>query len=175
MSEEDKEKQSPDKEIPQPPPNIPVQEYAKMPNLVQQQTQGSGGDIKGEKKMYKAYQASSKILKEEMRQKAPSELKDIESVKESDIIIIEGTYDHGEVVFELAEIPYTVVSSHQFESEDVIQPDFESKFARLEYIGGNRFNLSYERHNGQWLELYADLTLDECLDAVRDDPWFQGV
>lgn len=64
---------------------------------------------------------------------------------------------------------YQVVGPH------AIRPDFERKFARLEYIGGNRFNLSYERHNGQWLEIYADLTLDECLSAVRDDPWFQGL
>jgi hypothetical protein len=26
---------------------------------------------------------------------------------------------------------------------------------------------------GEWLEIFPDLTLDECLAAVRDDPWFQ--
>lgn len=50
---------------------------------------------------------------------------------------------------------------------------FESKFARLEYTGYARFNLAVPRHTGQWIEIFSDLTLDECLAAVRDDPWFQ--
>lgn len=53
-----------------------------------------------------------------------------------------------------------------------IQPYFESKFARLDYIGGDRFNLSFQRYNEQWMTIYTDLSLDECLTAVKDDPWF---
>jgi hypothetical protein len=49
---------------------------------------------------------------------------------------------------------------------------FEAKFARLTYVGGARFNLSAMRRTGEWIEIFPDLTLDECLDAVRDDPWF---
>jgi hypothetical protein len=30
------------------------------------------------------------------------------------------------------------------------------------------------RHTGQWVELYTGLTLQECLDAVQNDPWFQA-
>jgi hypothetical protein len=48
-------------------------------------------------------------------------------------------------------------------------PTFHSKFARLEFVGGGRFNLSYMRHNGKWFELFIRLTLDECLELVRDD------
>jgi hypothetical protein len=29
------------------------------------------------------------------------------------------------------------------------------------------------RHNGEWIEIFPDLSLDECLAAVRDDPWFE--
>jgi len=29
------------------------------------------------------------------------------------------------------------------------------------------------RHTGQWVELYDALSVDECLQAIRDDPWFQ--
>lgn len=50
---------------------------------------------------------------------------------------------------------------------------FEVKFARLTYIDGGRFSLAAMRHTEEWLELFPDLTLDECLAAVRDDPWFQ--
>jgi hypothetical protein len=53
-------------------------------------------------------------------------------------------------------------------------PYFESKFARMEYAGGNAcFNLSFMRHTGQWIGIYQDIPLDECLRAIRNDPWFQ--
>ena len=55
---------------------------------------------------------------------------------------------------------------------NAIEPFFEDRFARLEYLSRDRFNLSFMRHTGQWIEIYSHLTLDECLDAVRDDPWF---
>ena len=35
-----------------------------------------------------------------------------------------------------------------------------------------RFNLAYLRHTGKWHELFAGLTLDECLKSIQDDPWF---
>lgn len=50
---------------------------------------------------------------------------------------------------------------------------FEAKFARLTYLGGARFSLAAARYTGEWIEIFPDLTLDECLEAVRDDPWFQ--
>jgi len=53
-------------------------------------------------------------------------------------------------------------------------PYFETNFARMEYVGGAaRFNLSFMRHTGQWVEIYQSLSLDECLKAIRHDPWFQ--
>jgi hypothetical protein len=36
-----------------------------------------------------------------------------------------------------------------------------------------RFALSFLRHTGRWVELYDALPVDECLKAIRDDPWFQ--
>jgi hypothetical protein len=38
--------------------------------------------------------------------------------------------------------------------------------------GDERFNLSYMRHTGQWWEIYTELSLDESLDAIRDEPHF---
>ena len=29
------------------------------------------------------------------------------------------------------------------------------------------------RYTGEWIEIFPDGTVDECLAAVRDDPWFQ--
>jgi hypothetical protein len=54
-----------------------------------------------------------------------------------------------------------------------IKPTFESPFARLEYVGGRRFNLAYMRHTGKWWEVHQGLALDKCLKYVREDPTFQ--
>ena len=51
---------------------------------------------------------------------------------------------------------------------DALSPTFESKFARLEYVGGQRFNHSYMRYTDEWLEIFQDLSLDECLAAIKD-------
>jgi hypothetical protein len=56
---------------------------------------------------------------------------------------------------------------------NAISPFFEVKFARLEYVGGDRFNLSFIRHTGQWVEIYTDCSLEECLSTIRDDALFQ--
>ena len=55
---------------------------------------------------------------------------------------------------------------------NAISPYFEDKFARLEYIGNGQFNLAYMRHTGKWWELYTELSLVECLDAIRVEPHF---
>ena len=55
---------------------------------------------------------------------------------------------------------------------NAIVPDFEAKFARMEYAGSSRFNLAFMRHNGEWVPLYSDLSVDDCLAAVKDEPYF---
>src|SRR5437764_5525380 len=39
---------------------------------------------------------------------------------------------------------------------NAIVPDFEAKFARMQYAGNRRFHLSFMRHTGQWIQLYTD-------------------
>ena len=55
---------------------------------------------------------------------------------------------------------------------NAIEPFFEAKFARMEYTGNDRFALSFMRYTEQWVELYRDLSMDECLSAIRDEPFF---
>ena len=49
---------------------------------------------------------------------------------------------------------------------------FEQKFARMEYIGDDKFNLAYMRHTGQWWETFTEMDLDECLDTVQKTIFF---
>ncbi len=53
-----------------------------------------------------------------------------------------------------------------------IAPFFELKYTRLEYVGGDRFNLAYMRHTNQWQEVYQELSLDECLETIRKEALF---
>ncbi len=50
---------------------------------------------------------------------------------------------------------------------------FESRFARLEYAGDEKFNMAYMRHTGQWWEILQDLTLEECIEEMRTNPLLQ--
>jgi hypothetical protein len=56
---------------------------------------------------------------------------------------------------------------------NAIAPFFEAKFARMEYARDGRFSLAFMRYTGQWIELFQDLSLDECLSRIRADPMFQ--
>lgn len=55
---------------------------------------------------------------------------------------------------------------------DRITEFFETKFARMEYVGDDSFNLSYMRHTEQWWEIYHGLSLQRCLEAIRKEPHF---
>ncbi len=48
-----------------------------------------------------------------------------------------------------------------------LSPFFESKFARLQYAGEERFNLAYFRHTDQWWEIAQLLSLEECLAEIE--------
>lgn len=53
-----------------------------------------------------------------------------------------------------------------------ISPSFESKFARLEYIGDGQFQLFFMRYTGQWIKLEEGITLKEAFEVIRKAPYF---
>lgn len=55
---------------------------------------------------------------------------------------------------------------------NAISPFFESKFARFEYLGEGKFSVAFFRHTEEWFTIFSDLTIERCLETVRDDPWF---
>lgn len=55
---------------------------------------------------------------------------------------------------------------------NAISSFFETKFARMEYVGDGLFNLSYMRHTEKWFEIFQGLSIDECLETIRDFPHF---
>jgi hypothetical protein len=71
---------------------------------------------------------------------------------------------HGSTLF--------LVAIYACPGPNAISPTFEERFARLRPAGRERFDLSFMRHTGQWVELFQGQTLDECLEAISNDPWF---
>jgi hypothetical protein len=57
-------------------------------------------------------------------------------------------------------------------SPNAISPFFETKFARMEYIAENSFNLAFMRHTEKWTEVAQDISMDECLAMITEDPIF---
>src|SRR5262249_29391214 len=65
------------------------------------------------------------------------------------------------------------VSTYACPGPTAISPTFEAKFARMEYVGNGKFSLSFMRHTGKWAVPPERISLDECLDAIQHDFWFQ--
>ena len=54
-----------------------------------------------------------------------------------------------------------------------ISPNFEIGFARLEFVGDERFNLAYFRHTGKWWQVFSNLSLEDALKTIKTEPYFQ--
>lgn len=48
---------------------------------------------------------------------------------------------------------------------------FEVNLARMVYIGAAKFNLSFLRHDDRLFKHYSELSIDECLNAIREEAW----
>lgn len=64
------------------------------------------------------------------------------------------------------------VSTYHVSGPAAAVPAFDAKFARLEYVGSDRFNLAFMRHTGQWIDLYQRVTLAQCLASIVEDSFF---
>jgi hypothetical protein len=64
-------------------------------------------------------------------------------------------------------------STYACPGPNALSPTFESKFARLEHLGNGKFALYAMRHTGnEWVGILDELSVDECMNAIQDDPWF---
>lgn len=63
-------------------------------------------------------------------------------------------------------------STYNCPGPNAISPSFNTNFARLEYIGTDKFNLAFLRHTGQWVEIEYSLSVDECFDNIENNSIF---
>jgi hypothetical protein len=64
------------------------------------------------------------------------------------------------------------VSIYACPAPNALSLTFESKFARMEPLGNGKFALYFMRHTGEWVGLYDGISVDNCMKAIKDDPWF---
>ncbi len=53
--------------------------------------------------------------------------------------------------------------------------EFEEKFVRLTYKCPDRFDFAYFRHTGKWFPVAEDLSLQDCLEMMSQNPNFQPI
>jgi hypothetical protein len=65
------------------------------------------------------------------------------------------------------------VATYACPGPNALSPTFEKKFARMEPLQDGSFALYAMRYSGnEWVGILDGLSLDECMKAIRDDPWF---
>jgi hypothetical protein len=70
---------------------------------------------------------------------------------------------------------YRFIQRYRSGFEDNLGEEFDAPFARLDWIGPDRFDIQWHRHTGQWFCLYRGLTMDEAIDAIKTDSILQPV
>ena len=70
---------------------------------------------------------------------------------------------------------YRFIQRFRSDREDALEPEFDSPFARLEYVSRDRFDLSYFRHTGRWWTVYRDVSLAEALSLLETEGIFHPV
>jgi hypothetical protein len=99
----------------------------------------------------------------------------VESLKQLHIKPATTTHDYNyiaEIYCKWYRNSFYFCATYNCPSSNAIAPSFETKFARMEYVSFDSFNLSYMRHTGQWFEVFQNLTSDECLKLIQNDPIF---
>jgi hypothetical protein len=67
------------------------------------------------------------------------------------------------------------ISVYRNPRPDAIEPTYEVRFTRMQHIHRDYFSLAYMRYTGRWQKIpgYTHLSLDQCIEAIKNEPWFQ--
>jgi len=68
---------------------------------------------------------------------------------------------------------YRFITRYRSDDPTSVSPEFEPPFARLGYLGRDRFELSWHRHTGEWLCLHRRIPLAEALRLIETEGYFQ--
>jgi hypothetical protein len=77
---------------------------------------------KNQKSMENAYLIAGELLKDRLKDVDPAALKELESLKGADVIVVQGHYDHIEQVLSLSRTPFTLIAPPQLDTAE-LRPD----------------------------------------------------
>lgn len=64
---------------------------------------------------------------------------------------------------------YRFIQRYRSGFTDNMGEEFDNAFARLDWVGRDRFDVQWHRHTGAWFCLYPGLSLAEALNAIETD------
>jgi hypothetical protein len=64
---------------------------------------------------------------------------------------------------------YRFIQRYRSGFPEAINEEFDSPFARLDWVGRDRFDIHWHRHTGAWHCLYRGLSLAEALNTIETD------
>ena len=64
---------------------------------------------------------------------------------------------------------FRFIQRFRSDRDDVFESEFEAPFVRLEFVGRDRFDISYYRHTETWFRLYRNVSLREAIRLIEDD------
>lgn len=67
---------------------------------------------------------------------------------------------------------YRFIERIRTNSPDAIKPESAHAFARLDYVGTDRFDVMWPRHTGHWRRLHHSVSLAEALRCIEQDGHF---
>ena len=71
---------------------------------------------KEEKGMFKAYQVAQEMIRDRLEDKDKEAAKDLDKIKDNEVIVARGAYDFIERVFEKMDMPHKVVDPSAFDA-----------------------------------------------------------
>ena len=78
--------------------------------------------MQDQKSMNNAYRIAQELLKDRLRKKDPEAYKELQDIKEGDVIVIKGEYDHIEQVLSMSETSYTLINPKELDYAE-LRPD----------------------------------------------------
>ena len=83
------------------------------PPMIQTQTSYGSNNTPGAKEMDAAYKVSKQLVRERMERENPEDVEILDSITESDIVCVRGTYDHIHLVLNAIGVPFAHISPEQ--------------------------------------------------------------
>ncbi len=93
-----------------------------QPAQAQSQTSkpaAKGAPPSGSPEMQAANKAASELLRERMKRDRPTDFAILKKVKESEIVVVRGTYDHVETVLSAVKVPHLVISPEDMDNVEL--------------------------------------------------------